>query len=82
VGDRLRDALAAPGIAAVAQLQRLELAGGGTRRHRGDAAGAGLQADLDLDGGIAARVEDLAATYIGDDGHTASETTVRFLRKA
>ena len=38
--DRLRDALAAVGVAAVAQLDRLELAGRGAGRHRGAAARA------------------------------------------
>ena len=37
VGDRLRDALAAPGVPAVAQLRGLELAGRGPGRHRGAA---------------------------------------------
>src|SRR6185437_11738663 len=49
VGDRLGDALAGPPVAAVAQLDRLELTGRGTGGDRGDAAGAGLQRHLDLD---------------------------------
>ena len=40
VRDGLRDALAAPGVAAVAQLDGLELAGGRAGRHRGAAGGA------------------------------------------
>ena len=54
------DALAAPRRAAVAQLRRLELAGRRAGRHRGAAEGARAQRDLGLDGGVAARVEDLA----------------------
>ena len=69
VGDRLRDALAGPGVAAVAQLDRLELAGRGARGDRGEAARAGLERDLDLDGRVAARVEDLARVDGGDGAH-------------
>ena len=66
VRDRLRDALARPGVAAVAQLGRLELAGRGARRHRGAAAGAGVERHLDLDRRVAPRVEDLARVYALD----------------
>ena len=69
VGDRPRDALAGPGVAAVAQLDRLELAGRGARGHRGQAARAGLERDLDLDRRVAARVEDLAGVDGGDRAH-------------
>ena len=60
VGDRLADALAAPGLAAVAQLDRLELAGGGAGGNRGQPSGTGLQRHFDLDRRVTARVEDLA----------------------
>jgi hypothetical protein len=60
VGDSGGDALAGPGIAPVAQLDRLELTGRGTRGDRGEAASAGLEGDFGLDGRIAPRVEDLA----------------------
>ena len=69
VGDRPRDALAGPGVAAVAQLDRLELAGRGAGGHRGEPAGAGLEHDLDLDRRVAARVEDLARVDGGDGAH-------------
>ncbi len=64
VGHGDGDALAAVAVAAVSQLDRLELTGGGARGHRGTADGTGVEDDLDLDGGVAAGVEDLAA----DDG--------------
>ena len=69
VGDGAGDALAGPGVAAVAQLDRLELAGRGAGGHRGEAAGARLERDLDLDGRVAARVEDLARVDGGDGAH-------------
>ena len=59
VGDRLGDALAAARLAAVAQLERLVHAGRRARGHRRAARRARLEADLDLDGRVAARVEDL-----------------------
>ena len=55
----LAHALAAVAVAAVAELDRLELAGGRARRDDGPAGGAGREEHLDLDGGVAARVEDL-----------------------
>ena len=60
VADRLRDALAAVGVAAVAQLGGFELARGGAGGHRGAPVRAGAQGDLHLDGGVAAGVKDLA----------------------
>ena len=60
VRDRLRDALAAVRVAAVAQLDGLELPRRRAGRHRGAAEGARLERDVDLDGRVAARVEDLA----------------------
>ena len=47
-------------LAAVAQLDRLELAGGGARGHGGAAGRAGIERDVDLDRRVAPRVEDLA----------------------
>ncbi len=74
VGDRARDALAGPGVAAVAQLDRLELAGRGARGHRREAARAGLERHLDLDRRVAARVEDLAGVDGGDGAHGARQS--------
>ena len=59
-GDRVAHALAAVALAAVAQFDRLELPGGRAAGHRRPAQRAVVERDLDLDGGIAARVEDLA----------------------
>ena len=70
IRDRLRHGLAAEGVAAVAQLDRLVDAGGGAGRDRRAAVGAGLQHHLDLDGGVAARVEDLAGVDVGDTAHS------------
>ena len=67
--DGLADPLAAVALAAVAQLDRLEGAGGGTRGHRRAADGAVVEGDLDLDGGVAARVEDLARADCLDGRH-------------
>ena len=69
VVDRPRDALAEPVRAAVAQLGGLELARRRARRHRGPAPRPGLQAQLHLDGRIAAAVEDLAGVHVLDLAH-------------
>jgi hypothetical protein len=61
VRHRLEHALAAElALVAVAKLDRLVGAGGGTRRNGRAADRAVRQDDVDLDGRIAARVEDLA----------------------
>jgi hypothetical protein len=70
--DRLHGAahaLAAITLAAVAALDRLVRAGRGAGRHRGAADDAVFQQDIDLDGRIAARVEDFACNNVGDRGH-------------
>ena len=56
---------------AVAQLERLVLAGGRAARHRRAAHDAALEADVAFDGGIAAAVEDLAGADLQDLGHDA-----------
>ena len=67
------DALAAEAGAAVAQLDRLVLAGRGARRARSPGRVApGREHDLDLDGGVAARVEDLAADDVLDLAHATA----------
>ena len=71
--DRLAHALAAVArLVAVAQFDRLMRAGGGAGGHRGAAVGAVLQHHVDLDGRIAAAVEDFAADNVGDGGHEVS----------
>ena len=71
--DGLQHALAEIALlVAVAQLHRLVRAGRGARGHRRAAARAILQHHIDLDGRIAAAVEDLAADDVDDGGHGAS----------
>ena len=62
-------ALAAVAVAAVAQLDRLVLAGGRAGRHRGPAPRAAVQQHLDLDRRVAPGVEDLAAHQLHDLAH-------------
>ncbi len=70
--DSLLNALAAvPLFVAVAALSRLEGARGGARRDRRPRNGAIIESDLDLDGWIAARIEDLASDYCLNAGHKA-----------
>ena len=75
VADGLRDALAAVGVAAVAQLGGLELAGGGAGGDRGAPVRAGAEVDLHLDGGVAAGVKDLACVDRFDLAHLAGHDT-------
>ena len=75
VADGLHDALAAVGVAAVAQLGGLELAGGGAGGDGGAPVRAGAQLDLHLDGGVAAGVEDLACVYRFDLAHRRGHDT-------
>ena len=65
----LQHALAAIALAAVAQLNRLVRAGRGARGHGGAAQGAVLEHDVDLDGRVAAAVENFAADDGGNGGH-------------
>ena len=65
VRDRLRDALAAPRRAAVAQLDRFVHSG--RRAGRDDRAAA---VDLHFDSRVAARVEDLAGVDVANLGHS------------
>ena len=62
-------ALAVESIAAIAQLDRFEGAGGGARGHDRSTDGARIEADLHLDGGIAARVEDLTTVDVLNGAH-------------
>ena len=73
-GDRLLDTLAAvPGLVAVAQFDGLELAGGRARGHGRPGDGVVVEQNLDLDSGVAARVEDLAGADGLDGGHIDSQ---------
>ena len=67
--DRLQHTLADVPLAAVAQLDRLERAGGRATGHRGARERAVVESDLDLHGGVAARVEDLAGADSCDGSH-------------
>src|SRR6185436_15660599 len=62
--------------AAVAQLDRLELAGGGARGHRGAAGGARLQHHVDLDGRVAAAVDDLPRVHLLDLAQAPSTSSL------
>ena len=73
VVDGLEHALAAVAVlVAVAQFDRLVLAGRGAAGHGGPADAAVLQEDIDLDGGVAAGVEDLAGLDHLDETHVQS----------
>ncbi len=68
--DRLAHALAQiAGLITVAQFYGLMRAGRGARRHRGAAKRAIFQKHVDLDGRIAAAVENFSADDIDDGGH-------------
>ena len=66
--DGLGDALAAVGVAAVAELDRLERAGGGAARRGRPAVRAVVEHDLDLDRGVAPGVQDLPGVDGVDGG--------------
>ena len=71
--DGLEHALAVvAALVAVAQLDRLVGAGRGARGHGGAAERTVLEKDIDLDGGVAAAVENLAGGDVGDRGHGRS----------
>src|SRR6478735_1812834 len=68
--DRLAHALAEIArLVSIAQFDRLMRAGRGARRHRRAAHRTILQHDIDLDGGVAAAVQDFAADDVDDGGH-------------
>ena len=78
VGDGTGDAFAEPLHATVAKLDGLVLAGRGARGNGRGAERARLEADLDLDGRVAARVEDLPSVNV-DDGAHADKTSLALL---
>src|SRR5690606_18146212 len=68
--DGVLDALAeVTALVAVTALDGLERTGGGARGDLCAGDGAVVQRDLDLHGGVATRVEDLACSYGLDAGH-------------
>ena len=71
--DRLADPLAEIALlVAVAQLDRFMRTGRGAGGNRGAAQAAVLEHHVDLDGGIAAAVENFAADDVDDGGHAGS----------
>src|SRR5919112_321581 len=56
-------------VVAVAQLERLVLAGAGAARHRRASRDATLERDVGLDGRVAAAVEDLTRADVDDGRH-------------
>ena len=82
VGDRFRDALAEPRLAAVPQLERLVHAGRSARRHCGPADRSPLQLDLHLDGRVSPRVEDLPCTDGCDGGYRVSSSLARSYQRS
>src|SRR5207248_10546670 len=80
---RLEHALAGVALAVpVAQLHRLARAGGGARGHRRPAEYAAVQDHLGFDGGVAARVDDLAPADVGDSAHRLELLTAATPRRA
>ncbi len=67
--DRFLDALAAVTLTAVSELMRFMRAGRGAGGHPGAAMMSVLQHHIDLDGGVAAAVQNLPAEDGGDGGH-------------
>ena len=82
-GHGLQHALAqVAALVAVAQLHRLALAGRGARRHGGAAHRAAFEHDLDLDGRVAAAVEDLAGENGINRCHDYSSSFVHQCRRS
>src|SRR5204863_2813102 len=72
--------LAAEGLAPVAQLHGLELAGRRARRHRRAPGCPGREPDLDLHGRVAAAVEDLPGVHLPDLAQASS--SISFLKRS
>ncbi len=71
VGHRVGHTLAPVAVAPVPEFHRLEGAGRRTRRHDGPSDGPRVQHHLDLDGGVAAGIQDLSADDLFDEAHCA-----------
>ena len=67
-----QDTLATIALTAIAHLDRLMRASGGTGRHRSAAKGAIFQQHVDFHGRIAPAVEDFAGDDVGNGGHGVS----------
>ena len=67
--DRRLHAFAAVAVAAITQLDGLVFAGRGAAGHGGPSGRSGVEEDLDLDGRVATRIEDLAADDFDDLTH-------------
>ena len=76
VGDGSGDALAAEAITAVAQLDRLVLAGRRAARHGRPPRRPAGEHDVDLDRRVAPRVEDLPALHVHDLTHGSATVVV------
>ena len=75
--DGALDALAEIALAAVAQFDGLVGTGGSARRHGSAAHRAVLEHDIDLDGRVAAAIQNFAADNIDDGGHGAENPCMR-----
>ena len=69
VAHRLRHALAVPRVSSVAELDGFELPRGRARRNCGPPESARIELDVDLDGRVPPRVEDLPALDPRDLAH-------------
>src|SRR4030095_10210017 len=72
VADRVADTFAAITVAAVAELDGLELAGGGAGGDERAAEAAVVEVHVALEGGVTARVQDLPGNDEFDGGHGGS----------
>ena len=75
--DRLLYALAQKALAAVALFDGFVRTSGSAGRHGGTALRAVLQHHVDLNGRIAAAIENFAANDIGDSGHERTSSSCR-----
>ena len=79
--DGIQHALAAVAVAAVSELDGFVFSGRRPRRHRRPPERSGVEEHLDLDGGVATRIEDLASGDAQDFAHVPNvsegEATLR-----